>query len=46
VTGYGLSDSGSIPDRGGGFLYPLRPAGSGALEASSTMCTEGSFAGG
>jgi hypothetical protein len=35
VTGYGLDDRGSIPGGGGGFfLYPLRPACSGAHPAS------------
>lgn len=31
VTGYGLGDRSSISGEGGGFfLYPVRPAGSGA----------------
>jgi hypothetical protein len=35
VTGYGLGDRGSIPDRGGGFLlYSLRPSGSGTHPVS------------
>jgi hypothetical protein len=40
VTGYGLGDRGSIPDRGGRFFFcPLRPAGSGAHQISSKMGT-------
>jgi hypothetical protein len=40
VTGYGLGERGSSPDRGGEFLInPLRPAGSGFYPASCTMDT-------
>jgi hypothetical protein len=44
VTGYGLGNQASIPDRGGEFfLYLLCQAGSGAHPASCTMDTGGSF---
>jgi hypothetical protein len=47
VSDYGLGDRGSTPDGDRGFfLYPLRPAGSGAHPASCTMGTGGSFPGG
>jgi hypothetical protein len=40
VTGYGLGEQGSIPDGGRGFfIYPLRPASSGARPASCTRGT-------
>jgi hypothetical protein len=42
VAGYELGDRGSIAERGGGFfLYPVRPAGSGAHPASCIMGTGG-----
>jgi hypothetical protein len=44
VTGSGLGDQHSVPNRGGGFfLYPLCSADSGAHPASYTVGTGGSY---